>query len=293
MSLTGVGPKPSPEWERHVCCAYAGERQWARSAAEFVREGLAAGRRVVYFADTAAPAAVVERLGRNGVDAVAAVERGGLVVRRAEDSYLRRPPFDPDRMARAWEQECATAIREGYAGLYAVGEMAWCARGVPGADRLLEYELRLNREVFARLPLTALCLYDRAVVPEGTTALLTAAHIRRLFPDGRSGARTEPPLGVTPLADRTGFGLRGGADADTRAVLETALAALARLPGPMVHLDLSGADFLDTAAVAALAAAAGAERGRGRRLVLHRPPHSLRRVAAMFPEECGGLEIAP
>ncbi|URN14510.1 STAS domain-containing protein [Streptomyces radiopugnans] len=69
---------------------------------------------------------------------------------------------------------------------------------------------------------------------------------------------------------------------------------MARLPGPMVHLDLSGADFLDTAAVAALAAAVRRRARAGpRRLVLHRPPHSLRRVAAMFPEECGGLEIAP
>ncbi|GAA2408334.1 hypothetical protein GCM10010420_40770 [Streptomyces glaucosporus] len=282
----------------HLCCAYSGEDEWARSAAVFVRNGLAGGRRVVYFADTAAPETVVERLGRAGVDAAAAVDRGRLVVRRSGDSYLRRLPFDPDRMVAAWDRVCATAHGAGYTGVWAVGEMSWCARGIPGAERLLEYELRLNEEVFTRLPLTALCLYDREAVPGDVTALLTAAHTRRLVPDGRAvpvaaGEWPRPPLGATPLEDRTGFRLRGGADADTRAVLRGVLDALVRLPGPVVHLDLSGTDFVDTASVAALAAVAAAERTRGRRVVLHRPPHSLRRVAALFADECGALETVP
>ncbi|GAA2445951.1 MEDS domain-containing protein [Streptomyces macrosporus] len=296
MSSDGFDPVRPSGGDGHLCCAYAGEDEWARCAAVFVRDALAGGRRVVYFSDTAAPEAVVERLARAGVAARAAADRGQLVVRRAEDSYLRRLPFDPDRMVTAWEEMCAAAVEAGYTGVSAVGEMAWCAREVPGADRLLEYELRLNEEVFARLPLTALCLYDRGAVPEETTALLTAAHTRRLSPCGRAtavDARAEPPLGVTPLVDRVGLRLRGGADADTRVVLRGALAALARLPGPVVHLDLSGTDFTDTAAVAALAAAAGAERARGRRLILHHPPHSLRRVVELFPDECGPLEMVP
>ncbi|MTE17826.1 STAS domain-containing protein [Streptomyces sp. TRM43335] len=282
----------------HLCCAYAGEDEWARSTVGFVQDALAAGRQVLYLPDTAAPEAVLERLCRAGVDARAAADAGRLVVRRADRSHPRDLPFDPDRMVELWERACAAALAAGHAGLSAVDEMSWCARGTPGAERVLEYELRLDFEVFARLPLTVLCLYDRAVVPEDTTALLIGAHVRRPAPDGRAldavpAADAEPPLAVTPLGDRVGLCLRGGADADTRAVLEGALAALVRLPGPVLHLDLSGADFLDTAAVAALAATARSARGRGRRLVVHHSPHSLRRVAEMFPAECDALELAP
>ncbi|MGK5447875.1 MEDS domain-containing protein [Streptomyces radiopugnans] len=294
-SAVEAGPGSSPGGGGHLCCAYAGEDEGERGAAVFVRNGPAGGQQVVYFSDTAAPEAVVERLGRAGIDAQAALDRRRLVVRRAEDSYLRWLPFAPGRMVAAWEQACAAALEAGCTGLHAVGETAWCARETPGADRVLEYELRLNAEVFTRLPLTALCLYDREAVPEDTTALLTAARTRRLDFRGRVAPATDTdaglPLGATPSEDRVGFRLRGDADLDTRAVLEKVLAALARLPGPVVHLDLSGAGFLDAAAVAELVAAAAAERGRGRRLVPHRPPYSLRRVAGMFPDECGTLEM--
>lgn len=298
MSSVGCAAARPPGGAGHLCCAYAGEDEWARSVTGFVRDALTAGRQVLYFSDVAAPEAVLRRLDRCGVGASAAADAGRLVVQQAEESYLRSLPFDPDRMVEVWGRACADALDAGHTGLAALGEMSWYARGTPGAERLLEYELRLNAEVFARLPLTALCLYDRGAVPGDAVALLTGAHVRHLTPGGRTlgappATGPAPPLAATPLEDRVGLRLRGGADADTRTVLEGALAALVRLPGPVLHLDLSGADFLDTAAVAALAAAARAERDRGRRLVVHHPPHSLRRVAEMFPDECGALETAP
>ncbi|WP_328296548.1 STAS domain-containing protein [Streptomyces sp. NBC_00435] len=100
------------------------------------------------------------------------------------------------------------------------------------------------------------------------------------------------PLTVRPLQDRTGARLSGSCDLDTRHALSVALGVVTEISGPVVHLDLSAILFLDPAAVAALVRASAALNGQGRRLLLHDPPYSLRKVVEMFPDECAALEVA-
>ncbi|WP_327308873.1 STAS domain-containing protein [Streptomyces sp. NBC_01298] len=100
------------------------------------------------------------------------------------------------------------------------------------------------------------------------------------------------PLTARPWQDRPGARLSGSCDLDTRKCLSAALGVVTALPGPVVHLDLSAVVFLDTAAVAALVGASAALGGQGRRLLLHDPPYSLRKVVEMFPDECAALEVA-
>ncbi|CAM5613113.1 STAS domain-containing protein [Streptomyces avidinii] len=107
---------------------------------------------------------------------------------------------------------------------------------------------------------------------------------------GRTG--TAPSLTARPLRNRPGARLSGSCDLDTRPILSAALGVVTRIPGPVVHLDLSAVGFLDAAAVAALVQANATVAGQGRRLLLHHPPYSLRKVVEMFPDECAALEVA-
>ncbi|MFI5764930.1 STAS domain-containing protein [Streptomyces sp. NPDC051563] len=111
-------------------------------------------------------------------------------------------------------------------------------------------------------------------------------------PGAEAGADARAPLSSRPWQDRSGARLSGSCDLDTRQCLTAALGALTAMPGPVVHLDLSAVVFLDADAVAALVRAAAALSGQGRRLLLHDPPYSLRRVVEMFPDECAALEVA-
>lgn len=108
----------------------------------------------------------------------------------------------------------------------------------------------------------------------------------------RTGPGATTKLTAAPLHDRPGARLSGSCDLDTRQALSAALGVVTGMPGPVVHLDLSAVAFLDTAAVAALVQASAALNGQGRRLLLHDPPYSLRRVVEMFPDECAALEVA-
>ncbi|MFB6824825.1 lipid asymmetry maintenance protein MlaB [Streptomyces virginiae] len=124
-------------------------------------------------------------------------------------------------------------------------------------------------------------LYDDAMWAD---AVVRCAHVRT----GTAAAT----LTAQPLRDRPGALLRGSCDLDTRPILWAALGVVIRIPGPVVHLDLSAVGFLDPAAVAALVRANATVTGQGRRLLLHHPPYSLRKVVELFPDECAALEVA-
>ncbi|MFB7254558.1 STAS domain-containing protein [Streptomyces nojiriensis] len=133
-------------------------------------------------------------------------------------------------------------------------------------------------------PVGAQALYD-----DGTwaDAVVRCANTATNAATGSAAALT-----ARPLRDRPGALLSGPCDLDTRAVLRAALGVVTRIPGPVVHLDLSAVAFLDTAAVAALVQANATVTGQGRRLLLHHPPYSLRKLVEMFPDECAALEVA-
>ncbi|MGP3683507.1 STAS domain-containing protein [Streptomyces sp. IBSNAI002] len=134
---------------------------------------------------------------------------------------------------------------------------------------------------------------DRSVPTDGVhvhpAGVPWADAVARCAPTGAGAA---PTLTARPLRDRPGTLLSGSCDLDTRPILRAALGAVTRIPGPVVHLDLSAVAFLDAASVAALLQAASTVTGQGRRLLLHDPPYSLRKIVAMFPDECAALEVA-
>ncbi|THA40733.1 STAS domain-containing protein [Streptomyces sp. A1547] len=138
--------------------------------------------------------------------------------------------------------------------------------------------------------------HDGPLPPVGAQALyedaMWADAVVRCAGAGNDGTGPPRPLTAQPLRDRPGALLHGSCDLGTRPILAAALGVVTRIPGPVVHLDLSGVAFLDAAAVAALVRANATVRGQGRRLLLHHPPYSLRKVVEMFPDECAALEVA-
>ncbi|MFQ6079806.1 MAG: MEDS domain-containing protein, partial [Thermodesulfobacteriota bacterium] len=85
---------------------------------------------------------------------------GQLVILTRDDAYMREGVFDPDGMIALLRGETERALAEGYPALRVTGEMTWALRGLPGSERLIEYEARLN-EFFPGSKCLAICQYDR------------------------------------------------------------------------------------------------------------------------------------
>jgi len=157
--LRGMGKIEDIAPGTHLCFLYRNEEERWALLVEYIRRGLEAGERVLYIADAPSATTIREHLQRAGIDVEEAERRGQLRFLTAEEAYLRGERFDPEAMLALLRRETEEALNQGFKGLRATGEMTWALRGLPGSERLSEYEALLN-EFFPGSPCIGLCQYD-------------------------------------------------------------------------------------------------------------------------------------
>ncbi len=143
----------------HVCLIYESDEERRRIVVEYLRAGLARRELINYFTDTTPPETIRAWLEEAGVDVREADARGALRVVAAERAYCPGGSFDPPTLVHALLERYAAAEKAGHTGSRACGEMSWVLRGVPGSERFVEYEARLNT-IQAAFPHTGMCQYD-------------------------------------------------------------------------------------------------------------------------------------
>lgn len=143
----------------HVCGLYASEGEFREQVVGYVARGLEVNEKVLHITHSHTAQQVKDLLRSAGVDIDAAIQRGQFVCVTAADSYLKEGGFDPDRMMRMVAEAEDESLSQGYAGLRVMGEMTWALGGDAGAERLTEYEAKLNR-FFPGSRTHAICMYD-------------------------------------------------------------------------------------------------------------------------------------
>lgn len=143
----------------HICYLYNDEEERRRILPLFARHALLEHESFDYIADVSSPEdlprAMLER------DLVRATRGlpGQIQMATSEQGYYPDGRFDPDAMLarlRAKYQQC---LAQGLAGARFTGEMDWALRGIPGTDRIIECESRIN-ELVKEAPVTVMCQYD-------------------------------------------------------------------------------------------------------------------------------------
>ena len=128
----------------HLCMIYETREEQLAAALPFIRNGLERGEKCIYIADDNTAESIVDGMEAGGIDVQSELRAGRLSLLSKQDAYLKQGYFDPDWMigfiARA-EDEAKAA---GFYALRITGEMTWVLGGDPGADRLMEYEAKLN-----------------------------------------------------------------------------------------------------------------------------------------------------
>lgn len=143
----------------HMCLIFRNEAERRRIAARFIESGFLDGEKVGYFADTATVDDVKEWLASMDVDITRAEEEALLSIDPALDVYCPDGTFVPDRMLDTLRSTWNDSVSQGYPNVRVSGEMSWALQGLPGSDRLIEYEARVNQVVESH-PVTAMCQYD-------------------------------------------------------------------------------------------------------------------------------------
>jgi PAS domain S-box-containing protein len=157
----------------HLCCLYETDEQHKALLTHFLRQGLERGEKVRYIVDNRTEKTILGYLSEDGCEVGPHLQSGQLGVLRFDETYVRRGIFDPDEMINLLRAETIKALAEGYNAHRVTGEMSWILRGLPGSERLIEYEAKLNH-FFDNNRCLAICQYDvRLFPPELLLGVLT------------------------------------------------------------------------------------------------------------------------
>lgn len=143
----------------HMCLVFRDETHRRKIVSKFVESGLLDDERVFYFADTAELSDVAAWLAALEVDVEPFLSGGSFTVDSAVSTYCPDGSFLPDRMYGTVKEAYNSSCASGYGRSRVTGEMSWALRGLPGSERLMEYESGIN-EVLKTHPITAMCQYD-------------------------------------------------------------------------------------------------------------------------------------
>lgn len=163
------------EVARHKCLVYEGHpSQQLPVVVPLLVDSLAQNYRCLYLGSPDTLTMVRDALTQRGVNTAAAVSRGALEF-SSDRSHLVGGRFDPRAMVDALCTAIDDAVRDGFAGLCATGDMRWELGDDSNFDGLLEYEALLE-QVFRHRPLRGICQYHRDTVPGSAIRDALLAH---------------------------------------------------------------------------------------------------------------------
>jgi PAS domain S-box-containing protein len=144
----------------HVCFIYETEEEHRLLTIPFFRKGLEKGEKVIYITDAHDAEVVLDYLQEDGLDVERYIESEQITLLTAEEAYFREGIFHPDGMIALLRAETRRALEQGFSALRVTGEATWALKGLPGSERLIEYETKLN-EFFPKSRCLAICQYDK------------------------------------------------------------------------------------------------------------------------------------
>lgn len=140
----------------HMCLIYSHEDERRKIIGKYLESGIIGNEKVSYFADTMQPGEVRQWLLDMEIELPA---DDAFSILSAENTYCPDGNFVPEKMLDTLRAFYVQAKNAGYTNSRVSGEMSWALRGIPGSDRLMEYEALVN-EVLVTHPVTAVCQYD-------------------------------------------------------------------------------------------------------------------------------------
>ena len=165
--------KPIP---RHQCLIYSGApTAQLAGLALMIRKKLEANCRCLYLNSPQMVAGIRSYLTSSGLDVHDAVVNGRLVLSSGHD-HLVDGAFEPQRMLRLLKEAHDEALRDGYAGLWASGDMAWEFGPARDFAKLIQYERALEHFFHAHPRMQGVCQYHADVLPDEVMESGLAVH---------------------------------------------------------------------------------------------------------------------
>lgn len=137
-----------------------------RGLAAAIVENLKKHKRCLYLHSPAMVAGMRSYLAATGLDLARELESGALVL-SSDQSHLIEGEFDIDRMLAMLDNAVTEALRDGFNGFWASGDMTWEFGNEKNFLKLLDYERGLEALFDKHLSLSGVCQYHTDTLPIG------------------------------------------------------------------------------------------------------------------------------
>jgi len=219
--------------DAHACWGFDRRQEFVDAALEFLTDGLRSGQRIVYVGSepVAEQRERLEPLG--GVGAM--IDEGALLLIDLTGIYKAGESLDPLSQMAVYSAVTDAAVADGYAGIRVAAQVTNLVREPEAWDAHLRWESMADRFMSVQ-PMSAMCGYQRDVVPEQLLGELSAVH-----PTSNAPAKAVP---FRLFADEGDMVLSGDVDFISVKALDRALETACDGTEPVV-LDLRDLGFID------------------------------------------------
>jgi anti-anti-sigma regulatory factor len=248
--------------EDHACLTFGESEELFDLTAAFVRDGLAAGLKVLWVSD-GGPGQAAGELGRRGVAVEAAMATGQMTATGCEGLLLSGQAFRADAAVGWLADELASAGRQGFPGLRVALDMSWALRPVAGIEDLPRFEEGIAAALDGSTA-AVLCQYDRERFDPVTLASVAGFHTRAV---AAATYYADALLRICRQYAPPGIRIAGELDFQAAEPLGLALAEAIRLGGDIV-VNMSALAFVDARCTLMIAEAARSMASQSREVIL-------------------------
>ncbi len=167
----------------HMCCLYRNKEEQLSALSSFMSLGTERNEKCLYIVDDRTKEEVIKAFKSLNFEVEKFLKSGQFEFMTKSESYLRNGYFDPDKMIDLLNESQNRALKENYTGLRVTGEMTWFFSDLPGVERLMEYESKLN-EFLPDSKVVALCQYNENRFSPKILLDVIHTHLKALIYDG-------------------------------------------------------------------------------------------------------------
>jgi hypothetical protein len=150
---------------RHQCMIYDGSPSKSLPGlAAIIYRKLKEGYRCLYLNSPTMVTGMSSTLASINIDVKSEIEKGSLIL--SAEPVSPNGVFDRMDMLQKLEDTLDQALKDGYKGLWASGDMTWEFGPAKDFSKLLEYELGLEEIFHRRKELCGICQYHKDSLPE-------------------------------------------------------------------------------------------------------------------------------
>jgi anti-anti-sigma regulatory factor len=250
----------------HACLTFGEAEELFDLTAAFVRDGLAAGLKVMWLSD-AGPGIAVKELTRRGIAVEPAMAAGQLAADGCEGRLLSGQAFSAAAAVGWLSGQVAASREQGFRGLRIAVDMGWALRPVTGVEELPRFEEGIAAAL-AGTTASVLCQYDRERFDPVTLASVAGFHTRSV---AAATYYADAVLRICRQYAPPGVRIAGELDYQAEEPLARALAEAVRLEGDLV-VNMEALAFIDARCTLMIADAARTMAASARMVTLRCPP---------------------